>query len=234
MASPTPDQDRDPDRAAQWVVRGAADRGRHLRGRRRQRGHFGRAGSGAARAQGRAGRWAARARWAGGQLGDRDVLRVLLQRPQRLPDGARHRGRHPARSRRAGRAAFPARRAVEHDRGAVRRGRARALDRARGRGGRDHRAARRGDARGDARRAAHPRDRSRDALRRRARERGGLRRCDRRCGARLERGPCVPRGGGRADLRLADRDHRGLRREQRADARRDHGAAEERRRRTMA
>ena len=59
----------------------------------------------------------------------------------------RHRGRDPARSRRAGRALLSPRRAVEHDRRDVRRGGAGALDRGAGAPGRHHGAARRGDAR---------------------------------------------------------------------------------------
>ena len=139
------------------------------------------------RAQGRAGGRAACARGAGGQLGDRDVLRPVLNGTPVTSSSTGSRTGSCTISARRARSLSPWR-AVEHHGRDVRRGRAGALDRGGGAPGRHHGAARRGDARRHPRRAAHPRDRARDPLWRRARHGGRLRRCDRRCGARLDGG----------------------------------------------
>ena len=123
----------------------------------------------------------------------------------RLPDHPRHRRRHPARPRRAGRAALPPRRAVQHHGRDVRRGRAVALDRGGGPQGRDHGPARCGDARGA--RATAARIRELDFATRYGDVQltaAGLRRCDRRRRAGLGGGLRLPRAGRRADLRHPD------------------------------
>ena len=137
----------------------------------------------------------------------------------RRPAHPRHRRRHPARARRAGRVALPPRRTIEHDGGDVRRDRALALDRGGRSQGRYHRAARRHPARGRTRRRPHPRARSRDALRRREALGGRLRRRHRRRRPDLGGGICLPRAGRRSDLRHPDdgaRRHRRSARSRRA------------------